>query len=160
MCPRPDPSATPAGVRRRLRSSGPRTLLNQAYTSISTKMQLFLQREPRTLYLVQDDWLLLFRKPPPSLHLAPTTEESTSAEASVVVQLLSTDEVDLSETVVVYTRISGTLGLFRAAEGESLRRCRQLGQPRTPNSALQRARARARATSAGSVGCQSFSNGC
>lgn len=81
-------------------------------------MQLLLQREPRTLYLVQNDWALVFTTPPPQLHLASTDDQP--AEVSVVVQLVHADDLDLSQTVVVYTRAAGTLGLLKLGEGEYL----------------------------------------
>ena len=81
-----------------------------------TRMQLLLQREPRTLYLVQDDWVLLFRNPPPQLHLAST--DGAGTEASVLVQLVHVEEIDLSHTVVVYTRVAGSLGLLKLGDGK------------------------------------------
>ena len=69
------------------------------------------------MFLVQDDWVLLFRSPPGQVHLG--SSDGAGAEASVVVQLMHAEEVDLSTTVVVYTRTAGTLGLLKLGDGTS-----------------------------------------
>ncbi|GJN88599.1 hypothetical protein Rhopal_001565-T1 [Rhodotorula paludigena] len=71
-------------------------------------LQLWLIRHPtRTLALVSSDWALLFRTPPP-----PAAAHDPPADASVVVELLPRDDVDLEVAALLHSRVSGCLGVL------------------------------------------------
>ncbi|GAA5965786.1 hypothetical protein JCM21900_004989 [Sporobolomyces salmonicolor] len=74
---------------------------------MTSPLQLFLIREPRTLVLASNEWVLLVRPPP----LTSPGPASTDA-LSVVIELLQKDEVDLDAAILLNGRISGCLGVL------------------------------------------------
>lgn len=83
---------------------------------MSAPLQLLLLRNPRTLVLASQDWVLLFRSPPEQ----PPASSTTSTDAvSIVVELLPRYEVDLDGAVVLNGRVSGCLGVLSVANGSS-----------------------------------------
>ncbi|GAA5910570.1 hypothetical protein JCM5296_002953 [Sporobolomyces johnsonii] len=74
---------------------------------MASPLQLFLIREPRSLFLASNEWVLLMRPPP-----SPSTDPASTDALSVVVELLPKDEVDMDAAILLNGRVSGCLGVL------------------------------------------------